>query len=39
MNMSDKKSDAHSWRKVYGLVLSLFAVEVVLLYFFTIRFS
>jgi hypothetical protein len=39
MNMSDDKPDAGSWRKAYGLTLSLFAVEVVLLYLFTIRFS
>jgi hypothetical protein len=38
MNTRDSKSDAH-WRKAYGLALSLFAVEVVLLYLFTIRFS
>jgi len=39
MNLSDNKSDARSWRKAYGLSLSLFAVEVVLLYLFTVRFS
>ena len=39
MNLSDNKSDARSWRKAYGLALSLFAVEVVLLYLFTVRFS
>jgi len=39
MNLSDSKSDAASWRKAYGLALSLFAVEVVLLYLFTVRFS
>ena len=32
-------ADARSWRKAYGLALSLFAVEVVLLYLFTVRFS
>src|SRR5512132_1154360 len=32
-------NDARSWRKAYGLALSLFAVEVVLLYLFTARFS
>src|SRR6188472_1248731 len=32
-------ADARSWRKAYGLSLSLFAVEVVLLYLFTLRFS
>jgi hypothetical protein len=39
MNGSDDKADARSWRKAYGLALSLFAVEVVLLYLFTLRFS
>src|SRR6266536_6642098 len=38
MNLGDDKPDARSWRKAYGLALSLFAVEVVLLYLFTIRF-
>jgi hypothetical protein len=39
MNAGDDKADARSWRKAYGLTLSLFAVEVVLLYLFTVRFS
>ena len=39
MKAGDDKPDARSWRKAYGLTLSLFAVEVVLLYLFTIRFS
>ena len=39
MNVGDDKPDARSWRKAYSLVLSLFAVEVVLLYIFTVRFS
>jgi len=39
MNMGDEKPDARSWRKAYGLALSLFVVEVVLLYLFTLRFS
>ena len=39
MNLSDSERDAPSWRKAYGLALSLFAVEVVLLYLFTVRFS
>jgi hypothetical protein len=39
MKMADNKPDAPSWRKAYGLALSLFAVEVVLLYLFTVRFS
>ncbi len=34
----DSDPDARSWRKEYGLALSLFAVEVVLLYLFTVRF-
>jgi hypothetical protein len=39
MKMGDDMPDARSWRKAYGLALSLFAVEVVLLYLFTLRFS
>jgi hypothetical protein len=39
MNTGDDKPGARSWRKAYGLALSLFAVEVMLLYLFTIRFS
>jgi hypothetical protein len=39
MNMGDEKPDARSWLKAYGLALSLFVVEVVLLYLFTLRFS
>jgi hypothetical protein len=39
MNARDDNADAGSWRKAYGLTLSLFAVEVVLLYIFTLRFS
>jgi hypothetical protein len=39
MKAADDKPDARSWRKAYSLALSLFAVEVVLLYLFTIRFS
>jgi hypothetical protein len=39
MNAADDKPDARSWRKSYSVALSLFAVEVVLLYLFTIRFS
>jgi hypothetical protein len=39
MNLGDDQPHARSWRKAYGLALSLFAVEVVLLYLFTIRFS
>jgi hypothetical protein len=39
MKMENDKPDPGSWGKAYGLALSLFAVEVVLLYLFTIRFS
>jgi hypothetical protein len=39
MNARDSNADARSWRKAYTLALSLFAVEVVLLYLFTVRFS
>jgi hypothetical protein len=39
MNLGDDWQDTRSWRKAYSLTLSLFAVEVVLLYLFTIRFS
>jgi hypothetical protein len=31
--------EAQSWRKAYTLTLAFFALEVVLLYLFTIRFS
>jgi hypothetical protein len=39
MSETDDKADARSWGKAYGLALSLFAVEVVFLYLFTLRFS
>jgi hypothetical protein len=39
MSAREDNTDAPSWRKAYGLTLSLFAVEVVLLYLFTLRFS
>src|SRR6476660_8824424 len=39
MSARDDNADARSWRKAYSLSLSLFAVEVVLLYLFTLRFS
>jgi hypothetical protein len=39
MNTQDANPDAHSWLKAYGLALSIFAVEVALLYLFTVRFS
>jgi len=32
-------SDGHSWNGAYTIALGLFAVEVILLYLFTIRFS
>lgn len=31
-------TDARAWRRAYGLALFLFAIEVTLLYFFTVRF-
>ena len=39
MSALDDNANADSWRKAYGLALSIFAVEVVLLYLFTFRFS
>ena len=39
MSIRDNEPDARSWRKAYGLALSLFAVEVALLYIFTLWFS
>ena len=39
MSERNDNADARSWRKAYGLALSIFAVEVVLLYLFTLRFS
>ena len=39
MSAGDNNADTRSWRKAYSLTLSLFAVEVVLLYLFTLRFS
>ena len=39
MSARNDNGNAGSWRKAYGLALSLFAVEVVLLYLFTVRFS
>jgi hypothetical protein len=39
MNTGDDNADARAWRKAYGLALSLFALEVVLLYLFTVWFS
>jgi len=39
MSARDDNENARSWRKAYGLALSIFAVEVMLLYLFTLRFS
>ncbi len=39
MNARDANPDAPSWRKAYTLTLLIFAVEVMLLYLFTLRFS
>jgi hypothetical protein len=39
MSARDDNGDARSWRKAYGVSLSIFAVEVMLLYLFTLRFS
>src|SRR5215831_18704167 len=39
MSTRDDNANGYSWRKAYGLTLSLFALEVGLLYLFTLRFS
>jgi len=39
MSARANNADVYSWRKAYGLTLSVFAVEVMLLYLFTLRFS
>lgn len=39
MSARGDNADARSWRKAYSLALSIFAVEVMLLYLFTFRFS
>jgi hypothetical protein len=39
MSPPDDNADTRSWRKAYSLTLSIFAVEVMLLYLFTLRFS
>jgi len=39
MSARGDNADARPWSKAYGMALSLFAVEVVLLYLFTVRFS
>jgi hypothetical protein len=39
MSAERDNADARSWRKAYTVTLSIFAVEVMLLYLFTLRFS
>lgn len=39
MSTQDENDNSYSWRKAYTVTLSVFAVEVVLLYLFTLRFS
>ena len=39
MNSGDPNADNTSWPKTYTVVLSIFTVEIVLLYLFTLRFS
>lgn len=39
MSARDDNGDSRSWHKAYGVSLSIFAVEVMLLYLFTLRFS
>jgi len=39
MSARDDKQDARSWRKAYSVSLSIFVLEVALLYLFTLRFS
>jgi hypothetical protein len=39
MSIRDSEPDARSWSKAYCLALSLFVLEVALLYLFTIRLS
>jgi len=39
MSAPDDNADTRSWRKAYSVALSIFAVEVMLLYLFTLRFS
>jgi hypothetical protein len=39
MSARHDNADARSWRKAYTVALSIFAVEVTLLYLFTVRFS
>jgi len=39
MNRGDPNADNTSWPKAYTVALSIFTVEIVLLYLFTLRFS
>jgi hypothetical protein len=39
MNTGDRNEDNTSWPKAYTVALSIFTVEIVLLYLFTLRFS
>jgi hypothetical protein len=39
MNNSDPNADNTFWPKAYTVALSIFTVEIVLLYLFTLRFS
>jgi hypothetical protein len=39
MSAGNDNADPRSWRKAYSVALSIFAVEVMLLYLFTLRFS
>jgi hypothetical protein len=39
MNSGDPNADNTSWAEAYTVVLSIFTVEIVLLYLFTLRFS
>jgi len=39
MNSGDPNADNTSWPKAYTVALSIFAVEIVLLYLFTVRFA
>jgi hypothetical protein len=39
MNSPDPNADNTSWAKAYTVALSIFTVEIVLLYLFTLRFT
>jgi hypothetical protein len=39
MSVRDNEPDARSWLKAYCLALSLFVLEVALIYLFTVRLS